>query len=210
MSFHEILFPVDIALNSEGGPTRRTEIVALVSGHEQRNSPWAGSRRAFNAGYGVKSLADIEDVIAFFEARHGRLYGFRFRDPFDCKSCRVSETPAPDDQLIGTGDGEATLFQLVKRYVSGAAVYVRAIKKPVAGTVRVAVDGEELSEGEDFTVDETSGVVMFAAPPGEGLAVMAGFIFDTPVRFDADELRINLAAFKAGDIPSIPLIEVLV
>lgn len=210
MSFHEILFPVSIALNSEGGPTRRTDIVALVSGHEERNSPWAGSRRAFNAGYGVKSIADIEDVIAFFEARCGRLYGFRFRDPFDFKSCRVIETPAATDQLLGTGDGEAVQFQLMKRYVSGAASYARLIKKPVAGSVRVAVDGAEQTAGEDFTIDETSGLVTFASPPGGGLPVTAGFLFDCPVRFDTDELRINLAAFEAGDIPSIPLIEVLI
>lgn len=210
MSFHEILFPVDIALHSEGGPTRKTDIVALVSGHEERNSPWAGSRRAFNAGYGVKSIADIEDVIAFFEARRGRLYGFRFRDPFDFKSCRVAQTPANDDQLIGSGDGAASAFQLVKRYASGAASYTRTIKKPVAGSVIVAVDGAPQAEGPDFTLDETAGVVTFAAAPAPGASVTAGFLFDTPVRFDTDELRINLAAFRAGDIPSIPLIEVLV
>ena len=210
MSFHEILFPAGIALNSEGGPTRKTDIVALVSGHEERNSPWAGSRRSFNAGYGVKSIADIEAVIAFFEARHGRLYGFRFRDPFDFKSGPLAQTPSPEDQLIGTGDGEETAFQLVKRYVSGAASYVRPIRKPVAGSVRVAVDSAEQTEGVDFTLDETTGVVAFASPPGEGLSVTAGFLFDCPVRFDSDELRVNLAAFEAGDIPSIPLIEVLV
>ena len=209
-NFHETLFPVDISLNSEGGPTRKTDIVALVSGHEERNSPWAGSRRAFNAGYGVKSIDDIEDVIAFFEARHGRLYGFRFRDPFDFKSCRVSETQAPGDQLIGTGDGAETEFQLVKRYDSGGAPYVRAIKKPAVGSVLIALDGAPQSEGADFTVDEATGVVTMTAAPAAGVSVTAGFLFDTPVRFDADELRINLAAFKAGDIPSIPLIEVLV
>ena len=143
MSFHEVLFPVDIALNSEGGPTRRTDIVALVSGHEERNSPWAGSRRAYNAGYGVKCLSDIEDAIAFFEARHGRLYGFRFRDPFDFKSCRIAETPDSGDQLIGQGDGATVSFQLTKRYASGGASYARAIRKPVAGTALVAVDGAE-------------------------------------------------------------------
>ncbi len=210
MSFHETLFPVDIALNSEGGPTRRTDIVALVSGHEERNSPWAGSRRKFNAGYGVKSIADIEDVIAFFEARHGRLHGFRFRDPFDFKSCKVAASPANDDQLIGTGDASETQFQLVKRYASGAASYVRAIKKPVAGSALVAVAGAAQTEGADFTLDETTGVVTFASPPADGAAVTAGFLYDTPVRFDTDELRINLAAFRAGDIPSIPLIEVLI
>ncbi|GJL92780.1 DUF2460 domain-containing protein [Hyphococcus sp.] len=210
MSFHEILFPVDIALNSEGGPARKTDIVALVSGHEERNSPWAGSRRSFNAGYGVKSIADIEEVIAFFEARHGRLHGFRFRDPFDGKSCRVAETPAAADQLLATGDGVETEFQLVKRYTSGAASYARPIKKPVAGSVLVAVDGALQTQGADFTVDETTGLVTFVSAPAASAEVTAGFQFDVPVRFDSDELRINLAAFAAGDIPSIPLIEVLV
>lgn len=210
MSFHEVLFPVDIALNSEGGPTRKTDIIALVSGHEERNSPWAGSRRGFNAGYGVKSIADIEDVIAFFEARRGRLYGFRFRDPFDFKSCKVAAMPAADDQLLGTGDGAATDFQLVKTYLSGGASYVRNIKKPVAGSVLVALNGAPQTEGADFTLDDASGVISFMNPPAAGAAVTAGFLFDTPARFDTDELRINLAAFKAGEIPSIPLIEVLV
>lgn len=210
MSFHEVLFPVDIALNSEGGPTRKTDIVALVSGHEERNSPWAGSRRVFNAGYGVKTLSDIEDIIAFFEARHGRLHGFRFRDPFDFKSCKVAGSPADDDQLLGTGDGSATQFQLLKRYDSGGASYAREIKKPVLGSALIAVAGAAKMQGADFTVDETNGLVSFTVAPASGEAVTAGFVFDTPVRFDTDELRINLAAFKAGDIPSIPLIEVLV
>ncbi len=210
MSFHETLFPVDIALNSEGGPTRRTDIVALVSGHEERNSPWAGSRRSFNAGYGVKSIGDIEDIIAFFEARQGRLFGFRFRDPFDFKSCKIAAAPANNDQLLGTGDGAATTFQLVKQYPSGPAAYSRAIKKPVTGSVLVAIDGAAQSQGADFSVDDTTGAITMSGPPAAGAAVTAGFLFDTPVRFDTDELRISLAAFKAGDIPSIPLIEVLV
>jgi len=206
MTFHEDLFPVDIALNSEGGPTRKTEIVALASGHEQRNSPWAGSRRSFNAGYGVKSLANLEGVVAFFEARQGRLCGFRFRDPFDHKSCALSQAPQADDQLIGTGDGVKIEFQLMKRYESGGASYERDITKPVAGTVLIAVDGAVASP----SVDETTGRVTFATPPATGVAITAGYVFDTPVRFDSDELRINLAAYKAGDIPSIPLIEVLI
>jgi uncharacterized protein (TIGR02217 family) len=210
MSFHEVLFPVDIALNSEGGPTRRTDIVALVSGYEERNSPWAGSRRSFNAGYGVKSIGDIEDIIAFFEARQGRLFGFRFRDPFDFKSSKIAGAPANTDQLLGTGDGAATTFQLIKQYPSGPATYTRDIKKPVTGSALVAVAGVAQSQGADYSVDDTTGLITLSAPPVSAAAVTAGFLFDTPVRFDTDELRINLAAFKAGDIPSIPLIEVLI
>ncbi|MGE0410358.1 MAG: TIGR02217 family protein [Amphiplicatus sp.] len=204
--FHEVLFPVDIAFNSEGGPTRRTEIVTLVSGHEERNSPWAASRRGYNAGYGVKSLADIEAVIAFFEARKGRLHGFRFRDPFDHKSCPLANDPQANDQIVAIGDGAETQFQLYKTYQSGGAAAARPIRKPVAGSVLAAVGGA----GAPFTLDETTGIITFDDPPAASAVITAGFLFDTPVRFDADSLRINLAAFRAGDIPSIPLIEVLV
>ena len=204
MTFHDIRFPLDIALNSEGGPTRRTEIVALVSGREERNSPWAGSRRSFNAGYGVKSLADIEAVIAFFEARRGRLHAFRFRDPFDWKSCSLAETPQADDQVLGQGDGARRTFALAKRYASGAQSYERAITRPVAGSVRAAIAGAATTS---FTL--SGGALTFAAAPATGAVVSAGFEFDIPARFDTDSLRVNLAAFRAGDIPSIPIIEVL-
>ncbi|MEL7486437.1 MAG: DUF2460 domain-containing protein [Pseudomonadota bacterium] len=206
MSFHEVRFPLAIAMNSEGGPMRRTEIVSLVSGHEERNAPWAASRRRYNAGYGIKSLADIEAMIAFFEARRGRLYGFRFRDPFDWTSGAIGAGLDAGDQILGTGDGATTVFPLVKRYESGGASYARRIAKPVAGSVRVALDGALQETGVD--VDETTGEIAFATPPPAGAVVTAGFEFDTPVRFDTDHLNINLAAFEAGDIPSIPLIEV--
>ncbi len=206
-NFHETLFPLDISLNAEGGPMRKTDIVTLVSGHEERNAQWAASRRSWNAGYGVKSMADIEKVTAFFEARLGRLYGFRFRDPFDHQSSPAGKPTGPGDQLIASGDGATAGFALVKHYANGGAVYQRRIAKPVAGSVRVAINGAQTSA---FTLDATTGIVTFASPPPAGAAITAGFLFDCPARFDSDALRINLAAFRAGDIPAIPLIEVLV
>lgn len=205
-SFHESLFPLDISLNAEGGPVRKTEIVTLISGHEERNAQWANSRRSWNAGYGVKSMADIEKVTAFFEARMGRLYAFRFRDPFDHQSSAYGKATTPFDQEIGEGDGQTLAFPLFKTYAEGGAAYRRRIAKPVAGSVRVAIDAVETGA---FTEDETTGTITFAVAPPLGAAITAGFVFDCPARFDADALRINLAAFRAGDIPSIPLIEVL-
>jgi len=208
MAFHDIRFPVDISLSSDGGPERRTDIVTLASGHEERNSPWAGSRRRFNAGYGVKSLAEIEQVIAFFEARHGRLHAFRWRDPFDWKSCSLADTPQTDDQPIGTGDGTTTQFQLAKTYVSGGHSYTREITKPVTSTVVIAINGLTVDPG-GYAVDAMTGLLTFDTAPTDDAAITAGFEFDVPVRFDADTLSISLAALKAGDIPNIPVIEVL-
>ena len=204
-AFHDDLFPLDIALGAEGGPVRATDIVTLVSGREERNATRARSRRRYNAAFGVKSLADMDRLIAFFEARHGRLYAFRFRDPFDHKSCGAGEMPAGDDQIIGQGDGAGVSFTLVKRYRSGGADYVRTITKPVAGSVIVHVDGSPVAA----SVDETTGRVTFATPPQPGALITAGFLFDTPVRFDTDDLQMTMADFEAGLAPAIPLIEVL-
>ena len=210
MSFHDVRFPTDISRGAQGGPERRTDVVVLGSGFEERNSRWANSRRSYNAGYGIKSLDDLNAVIAFFEERRGRLYGFRWRDHTDWKSCAPSATPSALDQPIGTGDGETATFQLLKTYGSAHAPWQREIVKPVAGSVLVAVDGDAQTEGTHFTVDAATGVVTFLAEhiPAEDAAVTAGFAFDVPVRFDADRLEINLSGFSHGAIPNIPLVEI--
>ena len=205
MSFDDVRFPTSISRGSSGGPERRTEIVVTGSGAEERNSRWAHSRRRYDAGFGVKSLDDIHQVIGFFEERRGRLIGFRWKDHMDWKSCAPRAQVSALDQRIGTGDGTARSFQLVKRYGAGLREYVRMITKPVAGSVRLAVAGAAVT---GFSVDALTGIVTLAQAPAAGAAVTAGFEFDVPVRFDTDELRINLTQFAAGDIPQIPLMEI--
>ena len=209
-SFHDVRFPVAISFGATGGPERRVEIVSLTSGRERRNLRFSQSRRHFDAGTGLRSLSDLHEIIAFFEARRGSLHGFRFRDPFDRKSCAPEEVPGSSDQLLGLGDGTRVDFQLAKRYGDGEDNYVRNISKPVPGTVKIAVAGEELSPPE-FVVDHDTGVVTFLsdAIPGEGQEVRAGYEFDVPARFDTERLAISLSAFKAGQIPSIPIVEIV-
>jgi uncharacterized protein (TIGR02217 family) len=209
--FHEVRFPLDISLRGRGGPERKTDIVMLGSGREQRNARWARSRRRYEAGYGVKTLAALSVVIAFFEERSGRLYGFRWRDRSDYTSGVPGASVTPLDQGIGQGDGTNAAFQLIKTYGASFAPYAREILKPVQGTVRVAVAGVETTAANDFTVDATTGMVTFTpmSIPPAGAAITAGYLFDVPVRFDTDYLEIDLAAFEAGEIPKIPLIELL-
>jgi uncharacterized protein (TIGR02217 family) len=207
-AFHEILFPLDIALGSAGGPERRTEIVALASGREERNARWAHSRRRYDAGYGIKTFEALSQVIAFFEERRGMLHGFRWRDRLDHASAAPGVAVTPFDQVLGTGDGERDAFALAKSYGGVFAPYTRPIVKAVSGSVRVAVDGIELDDG--FSVDDTTGLVTFVTPPGPGEAVTAGFLFDVPVRFDTDYLEVDLSAFAAGAIAKIPLVEIRV
>ena len=209
-AFHEIRFPVDVSMHSSGGPERRTDIVATGSNREERNARWANSRRRYDAGYGVKSLAAIAAVVAFFEERRGRLYGFRWRDRVDCKSCAPNATPAPGDQIIGTGDAATRVFQLSKTYGASFAPWTRAISKPVDGSVLLAVNGIKAA-ATDFSLDATTGLLTFAPgkTPASGSSITAGYLFDVPVRFDTDYLEIDLSAFAAGDIPKIPLIEII-
>ncbi len=209
--FHEVLFPLDIALKSAGGPERRTEIVAFGSGREHRNARWAHSRRRYDAGYGVRTLNALQTVVAFFEERRGRLHGFRWRDRMDSSSAAPGVALSPLDQLIGTGDGARAAFQLTKTYGGTFAPYARPIRKPAPGSVRVAVNGVEAAAGTAFVCDDLTGIVTFqpAHVPPPGAAVRAGFTFDVPVRFDTDYLEVDLSAFSAGAIPKIPLVEIL-
>jgi uncharacterized protein (TIGR02217 family) len=208
-AFHEVLFPLDVALGARGGPERRTEIVTTGSGREERNARWAHARRKWNAGYGVKSVEALAAVVGFFEERRGRLYGFRWRDRLD-HSSSGGAAPMPTDQLLGTGDGSRASFQLVKTYGADYAPYQRPIAKPVAGSVRIAVGGAEKTGGTDYDCDVTTGLVVFRAghEPAMGAEVTAGFLFDVPARFDTDFLEVDLSAFAAGEIQSIPVVEI--
>ena len=213
VAFNEARFPTDVALGARGGPERRTDIVTLRSGAEERNSIWADARRKYQAGYGVKSFAQLEAVLQFFEAQRGRLCGFRWKDRFDYRSCASPGVPSPDDVEIGTGDGTTAAFRLVKPYGSGAGTpYLRIIAKPVPGTVKVAVAGSVRPIGTEWTLDMTTGLITFLPGhvPAAGAAVTAGFEFDVPVRFDTDYLEVDLAYFEAGQIPNIPIVEIKV
>lgn len=208
MAFHEVRFPTTLSFGSVGGPERRTEIVTLANGFEERNTPWEHSRRRYDAGLGLRNLDDVEVLIAFFEGRQGQVFGFRWKDWSDYKSSAASGQVGPEDQAIGVGDGLARDFQLLKTYASGAQRYVRPIAKPVAGTVKVAVGGVARSETTDWTLDPARGTIRFVTPPGAGLVVTAGFEFDVPVRFDTDRIQTSVASFQAGDAPSVPVVEV--
>lgn len=210
MAFHEIRFPANLSFGSVGGPERRTEVVTLSNGYEERNTPWAQSRRRYEAGAGLRTLDDIEALIAFFEARNGRMHGFRWKDWTDFKSCPPSQRVSATDQVIGTGDGYRTEFQLQKTYRSGEQTYVRQIDKPVAGTVVAAIALDPKIEGQEFTVDLKTGILTFAVPPDIGVSVYAGFEFDVPVRFDTDQIMTSVSSFQAGQVPDVPVIEVRV
>ena len=208
-SFHDVRFPTAISFGATGGPERTTEIVRLTSGQESRNARFAGSRHRYDVGTGLRSLSHLYEIVAFFEARRGPLSAFRFRDPFDMKSCRADLAVSALDQTLGTGNGSLVRFALVKRYGDEAGGYERPIRMPVAGTLSVAVDGVLVDAG-DVSFDAATGEIVLApgAIPAAGTEITAGYEFDVPVRFDTSRIEIGIADFRAGRIPTIPLVEV--
>ncbi len=197
MSFVEAQFPADISYGSSGGPEYSTDIVMTYGGHEQRNINWSQARARFNVAHGVKTKAQLDTLITFFRARKGRAIGFRFKDWTDYKASA---------QVLGTGNGTLTQFQLVKKYQSGATEELRTITKPVNGTVKIYFNSALQNTG--YTVNYTTGLVIFNTAPASGVVVTADYEFDVPVRFDTDRLSATLDAYGVHSWLDIPLIEV--
>ncbi|MGI3213335.1 DUF2460 domain-containing protein, partial [Roseovarius tibetensis] len=167
------------------------------SGREQRIAQWQRSRGEWNVSTGIRSRGDIEAVLAFFYARRGRAHGFRFKDWTDFRAA---------GQLLGTGDGQQTAFQLVRRYDSGGAVHARRITRPVEGTVVIYRDGDIVSSG--VSVDHAMGVVTFSNAPDEGVAITADYEFDVPVRFDTDAADLTVETFEMQQWGRITVVEI--
>ena len=206
MSFDEIELPLRVGFGSKGGPNFSTDIVVIDSGYERRNQNWAQARRVYDARAGVRSTADAATLLTFFHARAGRARGFRIKDWSDYSSAPDNlSAPAYTDQIIGTGDGTTSIFQLVKNYNSGGITHTRIITKPISGSILVGVNNAVLTTG--WGLDTTKGLLTFATPPAAGQIITAGFLFDVPVRFDTDYLPLtaeNYIAYQAD----VPLVEV--
>lgn len=204
-AFDDVLFPLSIGREASVIPAFSTQTVESLSGHERRSSDWADARLRFDAGPGVRSEADLVTLVEFFRARRGAARGFRFTDPFDNQSAPMGQAVSAIDQSLGTGDGVASQFALAKYYGGGADAQRRPITRPVAGTIRVAVDGIEQMSGWQHL---GGGVIAFDAAPADGTVLTAGFRFDVPVRFAEDALEVSRATFAAGEAPSVPLLEI--
>ncbi len=191
--FIEIQFPTDISYGATGGPMYLTDVVATVSGREQRNSKWSQARAKYNVASGIKTESQWQALISFFRARRGKAVGFRFKDWSDYKG--------ENQPLTSLGGND---YQMVKQYSSGAVAVEREITKPVAGTIKLYEDSVLQVSG--WSVDTATGIITTALSG----TLTVDFEFDVPVRFDTDEMSISMDSFDAGNWNSIPLIEVRV
>lgn len=199
MTFHEVRFPDDIAYGASGGPAYSTSVVATASGFEQRNANWSAARGKWDVSSGLKQQAQLDILIAFFRARKGKAYGFRFKDWTDYRAT---------GQGLGTGDGTTKAFQLIKAYASGAGSETRTITKPVLGTAVPYLGGVKQTSG--WSINTTTGLLTFVVAPAQGVAVTADFEFDVPVRFDTDSMDVTIENFNLNQWSSIPIVEIRV
>lgn len=202
--FDDVPYPLALGRSASVAPEFSTSIAVTASGHERRNALWSDARLHFDVGPGIRSEAELADLIAFFRARRGPARGFRLMDPFDNSSNGMVGAPTPLDQLLGLGDGVRADFQLVKLYGGGAEPQVRAITRPRGETLVVSVGGVATTA---WTLG-AKGTLRLATAPATGAEVRAGFRFDVPVRFAEDRLDVSAVNFAAGEAPSVPLIEI--
>lgn len=204
-AFDDVLYPLALGRDATVIPEFSTSVSVTASGFERRNSLWSNARLRFDVGPGIRSEAELGELIAFYRARRGAARGFRLRDPSDFSSNDMVGTPTPVDQLLGTGNGTQSDFPLIKSYGSEDEQQVRRITRPAFETILVSIENVvqlgnwELLEG---------GVISFGTPPAPGATVRAGFLFDVPVRFAQDSLEISGASFAAGEAPSVPAVEI--
>lgn len=198
--FHNVRFPEDISYGSSGGPSFKTTILELASGHEQRNIDWSLARANYDASYGIKTREQMEDVLDFFYARRGQAYGFRFKDWMDYSI---------DRQQIGVvaGDNKFTL-QIYKRYEPLTSFYYdRPILKLVPGSVKLWVNNVDRTNAFGTTIDNETGIVSTISNYTPGHVVEIECEFDVPVRFNTDDIQIAHDDWELMSWPSIPLIE---
>ena len=198
-------FDENISYGSSGGPAFKTTVFEGHSGVEQRSINWSRAKGQWNVAQGIRDKSDMDSIRAFFVNVKGRAIGFRFKDWGDYELV---------DSNIGTGDGIETTFLLTKTYTVGALSYVRRIFKPVSGTLVVKVDGVTVPIGAGSTevaVDYTTGTLVFGADviPADTKPVTVSGEFDTPVRFDTDQLSASHEGFIVESWTSIPLVEIL-
>ena len=160
MVIKEIRFPVDLSYGSTGGPGYSTDISATKSGHETALLEWSQARHQYQASFGPRTQAQLEQVLALFHAVRGRGYGFRFKDWADFRSGAKEAEPTATDQTLGTGDGATLTFQLQKTYSYSGETYARTITKPVSGTTLVSI--QDVTDPR-WTVSTVTGIVTFSA-----------------------------------------------
>ena len=200
--------PPSIERGAIGGPEFKNVVQSAAAGTERRVRQWAQCRARYDIAYGLLNSGDpignYQAILHLFYAHFGMLHPFRFKPWDDFQA---------SNELLGTGDGSTTEFQLLKTYdpslillsVAGSLYYVRLIVLPVASSLVMTLDGAPTTA---YTLGD-GGMITFTSAPTAGQIIRWSGEFDLPMRFNTDYLPITMDVNEIAQIQSIPIVEVL-
>ena len=198
-------FPSCPSFGYSSEPMYSVTAIKTAGGHEVRNRNWSRPLHRYNCTVGPRKEEDVAELLEMWHAIGGTFTGFRFKDYVDFKSCRTHLDPTPLDQPLVFVVG--LTYQLTKHYTFGALLQVREIVKPIQGTIRVADNGVEKTEGSQWTLDYTNGeVTINFAPVGE---LTWGGEFEVPCRFASEfpaeilDKKIQSGAFGIEELRAV-------
>lgn len=170
-------FPESISAGSKFGPAYNTSIARNLGGYEVNNQNWLMPLYEGDVSFGCKDQEGLDVLLAYFHGVAGRHNGFRFKNFNDYQATGL------DGTLVSLG---GSTWQMYKTYTYGALSKARKITKPVAGSIVI-------SGGGSYSYNTTTGVITKS-----GGADPTGWSgeFDTPVRFDVDQMLPQWITFE--------------
>jgi uncharacterized protein (TIGR02217 family) len=147
-------------------PTFDTIVTEFENSTTQRRARRDIGQYVFDLNFPTLTQTEMEEILAFYEARQGRAEAFYYKDHLNF---------AITAEAVGTGDNNETVFALDKQYI-------------VASSDTVKLDGTPQTRGVDYTIDNDTGIITFATPPGTGVVITTDYEYYWKMYFMSDRL----------------------
>ncbi|WP_257556407.1 DUF2460 domain-containing protein [Sphingobium sp. CFD-2] len=175
MAFIDQHLPREVEIGARRRDDEDIEIVTTDGGWEVRNARSSQSLREYEISFPMsqRDNAVYQAVVAMFKVARGKLHSFRFRDWADYQL---------DAEIIGTGDGSTTAFQITQSWTVDGETVSRDITRPIS-SFQVFKAGVLQVSG--YSINYDTGMLTFSVAPSLGVEISVTGQFDIPVRFDA-------------------------
>lgn len=179
-------------------PNWRTKVQEAVSGKEYRSAWYSQPKYNMNLTYEVLRAAtaytELQQLMGFFNSRQGSYDNFLFNDPTD---------NSVTAQSIGTGNGVATQFQLVRAYGSNIEPVMN-----VNAITGIYDNGTPVVEGVGagkYTID-SYGLVTFGTAPVAAHALTWTGTYYYRCRFADDAADFENFMYQLWNLKSLDLL----
>lgn len=194
--FDDILLPEKFSFGSAGGSGFATAHAESRAGYAQSNIERDIRLGQWQLNYANMRTADMQELIAFFNARYGDAYTFRFKDHVEYQATNV---------LLGVGDGANKDFQCKVIYADTVRDFDRPIQKPLVSSIVARIDGtpDTVASVSDL------GVITLTSTPAGGEEVRADFDYHNVVRFTLPRQAVRLDSVNTRSWHGVGIKEVL-